>query len=57
MCRLLVLGERPKDKGLAMKYKKHKHLDLSNLKQISANRADIEHIPLWVRECRNLKIL
>ena len=57
VCRLLALGEKGKEKGMVMKYKKHKHLDLSNIKQITANRVELDEIPKWVRECRNLKIL
>ena len=38
VCEYLVQGE----KGTGIKYKKYKHLDISNLKQIRANRVELK---------------
>ena len=57
VCEFLAQGEKEKEKGTGIKYKKYKHLDISNLKQITANRVGLQEIPSWLRECRNLKVL
>jgi len=57
VCKVLVLGDSKKENGHPLKYTKYKHLDLSNLKKITANDVGITAIPRWLRYCKNLKIL
>ena len=57
ICRLLALDEKPEEKDLKMKYKKYNHVDLSNIKQISANNVELNKMPEWIPLCRNLKII
>jgi Leucine-rich repeat (LRR) protein len=38
-----------------LRYTKYKHLDISNLKEIKVNNENLQEIPCWVRDCRNLK--
>jgi hypothetical protein len=41
-----------------LKYRKYKHLDLSNIKEITANEAGIAVLPKWiVKDCLNIKKL
>jgi Leucine-rich repeat (LRR) protein len=55
VCRTLVEGKGLDRDGL--KYNKYRHLDLSNLKQITAVRAGLLSLSRWVKSCHSLKIL
>ena len=54
---LVVLGESALDAFVALKYNKCRHLDLTNLKKITAINVGIDRMPLWMKDCHNLKIL
>jgi hypothetical protein len=54
--RVLVLGKEEKEGG-GFRYKKHRHLDLSNIKKIIAKGVGLTEVPSWLRECHNLKVL
>ena len=53
----LVLGFKSDSKNMNLKYKKYKSLDATNVKQITANKVELEEIPYWLKDCKNLKIL
>ena len=40
-----------------IKYRKYKHLDLSNLKVIECRGIGLKELPRWLRICSNLKII
>ena len=51
--RALVL----KEEDVQLNYRKHSRLDLSNIRQVEATGGGLEAVPLWVKECRNLRNL
>jgi Leucine-rich repeat (LRR) protein len=53
--RALVVRDEKEQKEL--KYKKYRHLDLSNLKHIEVSSAQLSEIPRWLKECHNLQKL
>jgi Leucine-rich repeat (LRR) protein len=51
--RALVLA----DKQFVLRYRKYRHLDLSNLKRIAASEVGLTTLPVWLRDCHNLSEL
>jgi Leucine-rich repeat (LRR) protein len=51
---LVVRDEKEKEQ---LKYKKYRHLDLSNLKHIEVKSIKLSEIPKWLKECHSLQKL
>jgi Leucine-rich repeat (LRR) protein len=52
---LVVRDEMEKKQNEQLKYKKYRHLDLSNLKCIELSSIRLTGIPKWLKECHGLQ--
>jgi hypothetical protein len=55
VCRALAVGNEKEKEQL--RYRKYRHLELSNLKHIEVISVGLRGIPNWVVECHNLQTL
>ena len=59
VCKVLVeeVDRKEEDRSHRLRYNKYRHLDLSNLKHVSLESAELTSMPKWMNECTNLKKL
>lgn len=59
VCKVLVeeVDRKVEERSHRLRYSKYRHLDLSNLKHICLESAELTSMPKWMNECTNLKKL